>query len=254
MRINFNHNELPGDELLSAGWISCRGYVRRYAEASCSECEDYECQIANWTRRNAKQVLESARGRAKANGWRASWYGKKAMAVYAMVGLAIAATSIAIAPRQSPNGNDLLNQNGQDSTAVHAVDTSDPPKERVLVGETVAELRLNGDVRALRYEEQTMPLSKASGVWGVGLARVIESNTSAGDTLMDGVTLQNDPERWRGVVEIHKTVEGKVRVVGFVEKGSVARLLDESRAVVVCTCTISLYERALYRSRSQPQG
>ena len=175
--------------------------------------------------------LRVGSGSGESKWWRASWYGKKAMAVYAMVGLAIAATSIAIAPRQSPNGNDLLNQNGQDSTAVHAVDTSDPPKERVLVGETVAELRLNGDVRALRYEEQTMPLSKASGVWGVGLARVIESNTSAGDTLMDGVTLQNDPERWRGVVEIHKTVEGKVRVVGFVEKGSVARLLDESRAV-----------------------
>ena len=33
------------------------------------------------------------------------------------------------------------------------------------------------------------------------------------------------------MVEIHKTVEGKVSVVGFVEEGSVARLLDESRAV-----------------------
>ena len=28
MRINFNHNELPGDELLNAKWISCRGHVK----------------------------------------------------------------------------------------------------------------------------------------------------------------------------------------------------------------------------------
>ena len=48
---------------------------------------------------------------------------------------------------------------------------------------------------------------------------------------MEGITLQNDPEGWRGVVEIHKTVEGRVSVVGFVEEGSVARLLDESKAV-----------------------
>ena len=27
LRINFNNNELPWDEFLSAGWISCRGQV-----------------------------------------------------------------------------------------------------------------------------------------------------------------------------------------------------------------------------------
>ena len=29
MRININNNELLGDELLSAKWISCKGQVRR---------------------------------------------------------------------------------------------------------------------------------------------------------------------------------------------------------------------------------
>ena len=143
--------------------------------------------------------------------WRRIWYKKKAMALYALIGIAMMGW-------QSRNGS------GQDSTTELAA-------ERVLIGESVADLRSMNGVRALRYEEQTIALSRFSGIWGVGLARVIEGNTRAGDALMDGVTLQNDPERWRGVVEIHKTVEGKVSVVGFVEKGSVARLLDESRAV-----------------------
>ena len=140
--------------------------------------------------------------------WRRIWYEKKATALYALIGLAIGLIGLAM----------------MDSTTELAA-------ERVLIGESVADLRSMNGVRALRYEEQTIALSRFSGIWGVGLARVIESNTRAGDALMDGVTLQNDPERWRGVVEIHKTVEGKVSVVGFVEEGSVARLLDESRAV-----------------------
>ena len=155
---------------------------------------------------------------------RIPWYGKKAMALYAVIGLAIMVW-------QSRNGNDVSNMSGQNSTAELAADTSVPAKERVLIGESVADLRSMNGVRALRYEEQATDLSRFNGIYGVGIARVIEMNTRVGDALMDGVTLQNDPERWRGVVEIHKTVEGMVSVVGFVEEGSVARLLDESRAV-----------------------
>ena len=150
--------------------------------------------------------------------WRRIWYEKKATALYALIGLAIGLIGLAMMGWQSRNGS------GQDSTTELAA-------ERVLIGESVADLRSMNGVRALRYEEQTIALSRFSGIWGVGMARVIERNTRAGDALMDGVTLQNDPEGWRGVVEIHKTVEGKVSVVGFVEEGSVARLLDESRAV-----------------------
>lgn len=166
------------------------------------------------------------------NWWRISWYGKKAIALYAVIGLMIAVW-------QFWNGNEALNEPGQDSTGQLARDTtvSEPEgktislKERVLVGETVTDLRSTNNVRDLSYEEQTIGLSRLSGIWGVGLARVMERNARVGDPLMEGVTLQNDPQRWRGVVEIHKTVEGIVSIVGFVEEGSVARLLDESRAV-----------------------
>ena len=144
---------------------------------------------------------------------RIPWYGKKAMALYAVIGLVFMAL-------QLRDGNGLSGGSGRESN-----------KERVLVGETVADLRSMNYVRALRYEEQTTALSRLTGIWGVGLARVVERNSRTGYALMEGITLQNDPEGWRGVVEIHKTVEGRVSVVGFVEEGSVARLLDESKAV-----------------------
>ena len=48
-------------------------------------------------------------------------------------------------------------------------------------------------------------------------------NTRVGDELIDAVTLHNDSVGWRGVVEIHKTVEGTLSVVGFVETPSPRR-------------------------------
>ena len=44
--------------------------------------------------------------------------------------------------------------------------------------------------------------------------------------LLYRVSLQNEPERYRGVIEIHKTQKGKVMVVGYVDQGSVARVVD----------------------------
>ena len=161
---------------------------------------------------------------------RIRWYGKRAMALYALIGLAVMFMAWKL-----PIGNGLLggsdHDSNEESTTQLAAGTTVVAKEQVLVGETVASLRSKNNVRTLRYEEQTMAVNRLSGIWGAGLARVIEGNSRVGDSLMDGVTLQTDAERWLGAVEIHKTAEGKVSVVGFVEEGSVARLLDESKAV-----------------------
>ncbi|MYF58966.1 MAG: hypothetical protein F4222_07855 [Gammaproteobacteria bacterium] len=170
--------------------------------------------------------------------WKIRWHGKKAMALYAVIGLVIAMLSLVMV-WQWRNGNEKPNESMQGSAGQLAPEVSDPESahmtfpfgEPVLVAETVTDLRSLNNVRALRYEEQTMAVTRLSGVWGVGLARVLEGNSRSGDSLMDGVTLQNDPEGWRGVVEIHKTVEGIVSIVGFVEQGSAAKLLDESRPV-----------------------
>ena len=156
------------------------------------------------------------------------WYGKKAIALYAVIGLAVMVMAWRL---PIDNGFSRVSDQyfNEESTAQIEAASAVAERERVLVGDTVAELRSMNNVRALRYEEQTMALNRLRGVWGVGMARVIEDNSRVGDELLQGVTLQDDPEGWLGVVEIHKTVEGEVSVIGFVEEGSVVRLLDESR-------------------------
>ena len=106
-----------------------------------------------------------------------------------------------------------------------------PERERVLVAQTVSELRSKNDVRPLRYEEQSAHLSRLSGIYGFTLASFFEDNMrSRWKELLD-ITLQNEPERYRGVIEVHKTAEGSVMIVGYVDEGTVARVVDTSRAV-----------------------
>ena len=104
-------------------------------------------------------------------------------------------------------------------------------RKRVVLGENVDDLRASNDVRALRYEEQSVDLSRLSGVWGVTQSSFFEDNMRRGKVLLHNITLQSEPERYGAVVEVHKAVDGKVSVVGFVEEGTVSRLLDAINTV-----------------------
>ena len=106
--------------------------------------------------------------------------------------------------------------------------------ERVLVAQTVGELRSKNDVRPLRYEEQSADLSRFSGIYGFTLASFFEDNMrSRRKELLYKITLQNEPERYRTVIEVHKTDDGRVMIVGYVDEGTVARVVDTSKAVGV---------------------
>ena len=106
-----------------------------------------------------------------------------------------------------------------------------PKRERVLVAQTVSELRSKNDVRPLRYEEQSADLSRLSGIYGFTLASFFEDNMRSRWKELLHITLQNEPERYKGVIEVHKTAEGRVMIVGYVDEGTVARVVDTSRAV-----------------------
>ena len=87
--------------------------------------------------------------------------------------------------------------------------------------------------RPLMYEQQDVNLKRVSkGSYGAALARVLDRNARLPlvDLLL-GVTLQRDVGRWRGVVEVHKTGDGRVMIVGYVDGGTAARLADESESV-----------------------
>ena len=95
------------------------------------------------------------------------------------------------------------------------------------------DLRSANDVRPLRYEEQRQwTLRRLSGIYGFTQALFFEKNIrGVRKELLYAITLQNEPERYRGVIEIHKTDKGKVMVVGYVDEGSVARVVDTSKSV-----------------------
>ena len=117
--------------------------------------------------------------------------------------------------------------------------------ERVLVAQTVDDLRSKNNVRPLRYEEQSAYLSRFSGIYGFTKAWFFEDNMRDERELLFGITLQNDSERYRGVIEVHKTTEGRVMIVGYVDEGTVARVVDTSRAVG----TVYLYHKPLRESQ-----
>ena len=120
------------------------------------------------------------------------------------------------------------------------------PIERVLVAQTVDELRSKNNVRPLRYEEQSAELSRFSGIYGFTLASFFEYNMRLYDNeLLDNITLQNESERYRGTIEVHKTAEGRVMIVGYVDEGTVARVVDTSKAVG----TVYLYHKPLRESQ-----
>lgn len=153
-----------------------------------------------------------------------SFLGQKAIAVYTLLLLVIALIALTL-------GNGLLTRSGNDSIERDNTSLLRAPNDRVLVAESIVDLRRLNQVRELRYEEQTMNVDRLSGIYGAALARVFDRNARFDGELMRGVTLQRDPSRWKGVVEIHKTNNGRVSIVGFVDDGTVARLTDESKAV-----------------------
>ena len=76
-----------------------------------------------------------------------------------------------------------------------------------------------------------MDLSRLSGIYGFTIASFFERNTRFSRELLHEITLQNEQERYRGVIEIHKTDNGKVMIVGYVDQGSIARAVDASKSV-----------------------
>ena len=133
-------------------------------------------------------------------------------------------------------GTGILRTSGQELELQRVEETNLQENESVVresidTGKTVDDLRSAYGVRPLRYEEQSMNISRLNGVYGVALAQVLERNMSYGDELLDGITLQGELERYRGVVEIHKNAKGKVRIVGYVDEGSAARVVDTSKSV-----------------------
>lgn len=58
-----------------------------------------------------------------------------------------------------------------------AVKVESRRRERVIVGNTLSELRLRNNVRPLKHEEQSMEdLSRLSGIYGFARARIFEKN------------------------------------------------------------------------------
>ena len=148
-----------------------------------------------------------------------SWYGRKAMAVYALAGLALAGATLLLGG--GPPTSDDEDQN------------SGP--QPVLVRTTAKELRSVNGVRPLMHEEQSASIDRVAGIYGVALARVLASNTRFPlfplSDLLSGVTLQSDIDRWRGAVEVHKTDDGRVMIVGYVDHGVAARLMGTTGSV-----------------------
>lgn len=139
------------------------------------------------------------------------WHGRKAMAAYTLTGLVVGVVGLLLV---------LLDRN------------QDSDREAVIVRATAEELREVNDVRPLVHEEQAISIDRVAGVHAVALARVLESNARHPLMgLLNGVTLQRDIKHWRGAVEVHKTDEGRVMIVGYVDSGTVARLGDTSRPV-----------------------
>ena len=105
-------------------------------------------------------------------------------------------------------------------------------RERVLIAQSVGELRSKNDVRPLRYEEQSADLRRLSGIYGFTLASFFENNLRVRrKAMLNTITLQNEPGRYRGAIEVHKTAEGRVMIVGYVDEGTVARVADISKPV-----------------------
>ena len=131
---------------------------------------------------------------------------------------------------KEPAGGEVLAET-EGVFAEDSVDIQWAERERVLLGDSVADLRTSNRVRALMYEEQSVDLSRLSGIWGVTKAEFFEKNLRRGRELLHNITLQNEPQRYSAVVEVHKAVDGKVSVVGFVKEGTVGRLVDAIKPV-----------------------
>ena len=150
------------------------------------------------------------------------WYSKPAMAVYALLTLAIALFALLCGPA-------LLRQSEQPSRTHQEPESAN--REIVLVGKTVDDLRLRNGVHPLRYEQQSADLNRFSGIYGFTLASFLERNMrSRKGRLLHEITLQKTNE-YRSAIEIHRTLEGKVMIVGFVDEATVVRVIDTSKAV-----------------------
>ena len=60
---------------------------------------------------------------------------------------------------------------------------------------------------------------------------MFEKNLATNRELLRAATPQKERAFWQGVVEIHKTDNGKVMIVGYVDQGTAARLSEISRPV-----------------------
>ena len=174
------------------------------------------------------------------------WYGRKAMAAYSLVLLGIGGMTLVFGDglwhyfaRYSAigsvveDGNSTVQTLAPEPATGPVVEADTPHRERVFFGLTAAELRSRNNVRSLRYEEQSAEIGRLSGIYGYTLANFFESNMRRLEKdLLHNLTLQSDQDRFGpAVVEIHKTVDGKVRIVGYVDAGTVAKLVDESEPV-----------------------
>ena len=132
-----------------------------------------------------------------------SWHGRRATATYALAGLALSLAALLF---------------GWDQ---------DSGREPVLVRATAEELRSVNGVRPLMHEEQSVSIDRVGGIYAVTLASFLEKNSRFPLTgLLYRVTLQRDMDRYRSAVEVHKTNDGRVMIVGYVDQGTAARLMD----------------------------
>lgn len=147
------------------------------------------------------------------------WYGRKAMAVYAVIAIVVAFL-----------GNDYLRSVINSTVTQPMGESKVQKKENPLVGQSIKDLRATNDVRPLRFEEQSMNIERLVGIYGFTRASFFERNLRVNrNELLYAITLQNEPDRYRGVIEIHKTDEGKVMIVGYVDQGSIAIVTDKSQ-------------------------
>ena len=103
----------------------------------------------------------------------------------------------------------------------------DTGREPVLVRATAEELRSANSVRPLMHEEQSVSIDRVRGVYPVTLASFFEENMRLPLVgLLYKVTSQGDMDRYRSAVEVHKTDDGRVLIVEYVDRGTAARLTD----------------------------
>ena len=103
-------------------------------------------------------------------------------------------------------------------------------KEPILIGHTVGELRSINGVRPMMYLEEGEALSEVrGGVYGYALSGHVELVTPIWKREKLDIPLKREASSWR--VEVHKTAQGTMMLLVYVDEGSAVRLVEVTQEI-----------------------